>query len=135
MASFLKMLLGRDDSGRLQDGARKWAQADLNDADAAAALEKEISDVSPAALQAEIDGWHLRNDFRNDRACRLLIGVRDGGVVPPIDPEIRHQFDRENELGRMPLTEAVKKVAGSFAEEVNELGSRFRERGNPICTS
>lgn len=129
MASFFRALLGRDPSGRLQDGARKWAQTDLSDADAVAALAEEISDISPRAIAAEIDGWHPRDDIRNDRAYRLLVGVRDGGTVPPVDPKMRDQFAREEELGRVPLFEAMKQVCGEFADEVNALADTSRARG------
>jgi len=116
-------------AGRIGSVARRCSE--VSDTDAAAALAKEISDVPPGALQAEIDGWHRRGDVRNDRARRLLIGVRDGGVVPSIDPGMRDQFVRENEIGRLPLSDAVEQVAGDFAVEVIELGSAFRARGKP----
>lgn len=129
MASLLKALLGRDSSARLQDGARRWAQSDLSDSDAAAALAEEIKGVSRHALAAEIDGWRPHDDIRNDRAYRLLVGVRDKGAVPPIDPEMRDQFAREEELGRMWLSEAVRQVCGEFADDAGALAASSRQRG------
>lgn len=48
-----------------------------------------------AALIAEIAGRHPRLEYLNDRAYRLLVGVRDRGVVPPIEAESRDGFARE----------------------------------------
>jgi hypothetical protein len=124
MASLLKMLFRRDPSGHLQDGARKWARSELSDPDACAALASDARDIPPTSLDAEIRSWHPRDDFLNDRAYRLLVGVRDG-AVPPIDSSKRERFAREEKLGRLPLTEAFELLAASYPE-LDGLATRAR---------
>ncbi len=129
MRAFLTQLLGRDPSSRIQDAARGHARSRLNDAEACAALAAEISGLPAGAVEAEIAGWHHRGDFVNDRAIRLLVGVRDG-VVPAIDPERRKQFAREEELGRLPLPEAFE-VLTATCPELADIANRARARKKP----
>ncbi len=120
----LKMLFRRDPSGQLQNGARKWARSELSDTEACAALASDARDIAPTALDAEIQGWHPRDDFLNDRAYRLLVGVRDG-AVPSMDSSKRERFEREEKLGRLPLSEAFELLAASYPELV-DLATRAR---------
>jgi len=99
-------------SSRLQ-GARRHAQSSLPDTDACAALAAEIADIPRDALTSEITQWWPRGEYLSDRAFRLLVGVRDGGEVPPIEPATRDQFARDEEFGRIPLPEAFRRLAAS----------------------
>lgn len=123
------MLFGRDPSSRIQSAARNQARRRLSDADACAALAAEISGLPAGAIGAEIAGWSPRDDFVDDRAFRLLVGVRDG-VVPEIDAHLREQFAREEELGRLPLPEAFARMTAT-CPELTDLASRARARQKP----
>jgi hypothetical protein len=85
----------RDPSSRIQDAARRHAARFGSDVDVCAELQADLSDMPRAALIAEIAGRHPRLEYLNDRAYRLLVGVRDRGVVPPIEAESRDGFARE----------------------------------------
>jgi hypothetical protein len=112
-AKALESLRQRDPSSRLQLAARNQARSRLSDADACAVLTSEVSDISADEVAAEIERWHPREDFLNDRAFRLLVGIRDGGAVPAIDPALDQQFAYEEELGRLPLREAFARLAAT----------------------
>jgi hypothetical protein len=110
---------------RVQFAPRKHARTRRSDADACAALAGEISDIPADVLAAAIESWRARRDFLNDRAYRLLVGVRDGGTVPAIDAARREQFAREEELGRLPLPEAFAQLAAT-RPELRDLENRAR---------
>lgn len=112
-------------SDQLQVAAKKWARSELGDTDAAAALANETRDFAAKLVDTEIHHWPSRDDFVNDRAYRLLVGVRDG-AVPPTDSSKRERFAREEELGRLPLSEAFQLLAASYPE-LNGLEMRARD--------
>ena len=120
MADWFRAFLGqvrrRDASSRIQDAARRHAREAGSDSDARGKLAAELSEVPRSALVAEIAAWHPRDDYVSDRAYRLLVGVRDGGEVPPIRPEFRARFAREAEIGRLPLDEAFARIAAAVPE-------------------
>jgi hypothetical protein len=115
----------RDPSSRIQDAARRHARRNGNDAEVCAGLTADLSGMPRVALLSEIAGWHPRRDYLNDRAYRLLVGVRDGGVVPPIDQRYRDNFAREAVLGRLPMQAAYAQIAASRPQLV-ELERRVR---------
>jgi hypothetical protein len=129
MRAFLTQWFGRDPSSRIQSAARDHARSRLSDIDACTALAAEISGLPAGAIEAEIARWPPRDDFVNDRAFRLLVGVRDG-VVPAIDGNCREQFAREEELGRLPLPEAFGRLAAT-CPELTDLANRARAKEKP----
>lgn len=129
MRAFLKTLFNRDPSSQIQDAARAQARSRLSDVDACAALAADISGLPTDAVAAEIAGWHRREDFVNDRAFRLLVGVRDS-EVPEIDAAHREQFAREEELGRLPLPEAFERLSAT-CPGLEDVASRARAHKKP----
>jgi hypothetical protein len=112
-------------SDQLQVAAKKWARSEVDDTDAAAALANETRGFAAKLLDAEIHDWPHRDDFVNDRAYRLLVGVRDGSV-PPMNPSRHERFAREEELGCLPLSEAFERLAASYPE-LNAFETRARD--------
>jgi hypothetical protein len=132
LRGFVDRLRGRDPSSRIQDAARRHAMRDASDSDACAGVRADITDVPHAQLLREIAAWHPRGDYVNDRAYRLLVGVRDGGVVPPMEPERQANFSREQELGRLPLPEAYSRLAATTPALTDmERRARGGERPTP----
>lgn len=103
---------------------------DASDSGACAALRADISDIPRAQLLSEIARWHPREDYLNDRAYRLLVGVRDEGVVPPIEPEREDNLAREQGLGRLPLPEAFARLAAT-KPALGEMERRARDGERP----
>jgi hypothetical protein len=95
---------------RVQKAARTQARRDVSDEQAASDLRALLADVKWGVLEGEVQGWWDRDDYVDDRACRLLIGIRDG-EVPAISPELEERFHEQARLGRMPLPEAFNEIA------------------------
>jgi hypothetical protein len=127
---FMDRVARRDSSSRIQHAARRHAMRAGSDGDVCREMQGDLGDFPRVALVAEIAGWHPRQDYVNDRAYRLLVGVRDGGVVPPIEAECRDRFAREEELGRLPLPEAFARIAAT-APSLVEMEQRARTGARP----
>ena len=110
----LGLLFGLPASSRLQRAAQEYACQNVDDAEACKALAAEIADIPRVDVERAIDGWFRREDFIMDRAYRLLVGVRDGGAVPPIPNARRERFERDS-LGLVPVPEAFGRLAKSAA--------------------
>jgi hypothetical protein len=90
--------------------AGMWARSDLSDEQAKGELEKEVPRSSRATGEAlkRLSGYRDRFEF--DRAYRLLDALLHQEQVQPIDDSCAGLFQREAELGRMPLGEAFSRL-------------------------
>jgi hypothetical protein len=102
------------------NAAREIAHEDLSDPDARDKLRGQIVDGEPARRAVELLASG-RDGYIKDRAYRLLTAALDQTDVRPIDPALREQFMREEELGRMPLEEAFAELA-EREPALSELG-------------
>jgi hypothetical protein len=97
--------------GALAQAALRAAHSSQPDEDARRRLRDELgSSLNDASAALQILALH-RDQFDMDRAYRLLsAAVRDVPVLP-ISPDRDQQFSLEDQLGRMPLTDAFAVLA------------------------
>jgi hypothetical protein len=122
LSAVAERYLSRTPSQRIQDAARSHARQDVGDESARSSLQADLDDVPRAALEAEIAAWWPRATYIDDRAYRLLVGVRDGRA-PAMDPARREQLEQDAALGRLPLPEAFARLAAADPE-LRELESQ-----------
>lgn len=87
------------------------AGRDVDDEEAVTQLREDLAAVPAAVIQRLVATWGSCDDFLMDRGYRLLVAVRDGSRVVPMDPVLRPVFDEEAVLGRAPVGEAFALLA------------------------
>jgi hypothetical protein len=81
--------------------AIRAAESPLGDEEAKVELRGAIG-AHPAGVEPTVR--HLRRDsYVNDRAFRLLSAAAEGAPVAPMPSESAELFERERELGQMPM--------------------------------
>jgi hypothetical protein len=83
------------------------ACSDMEDAPAVERLRTIAAGNMDAARNALENLSRARDEYVADRAYRLLVSVVDGVSVPAPPAELRELFDREAELGRLPIKRAI----------------------------
>jgi len=90
--------------------ARRAAESPLGDEEARKELEAAVAE-HPDGIEQVLALWRgQRDDYVKDRAFRLLSAVASGGPVEPMPVESAEQFERERELGQLPLREAFARL-------------------------
>jgi hypothetical protein len=101
----------RDDGGpKASEVSRKAvnvARSDMKDAQAVERLRGIAAEDSGGAARALEGLSRMRAEYSTDRAYRLLLAAVDGVRVPLPPSELRELFDREEELGRLPIERAI----------------------------
>jgi hypothetical protein len=69
---------------------------------------------------------HHSHTYETDRAYRILVAAMQGTSPEPIRPEDAHLFERERNLGWMPLGEAFDHLAAAVPE-LDEVRARAQE--------
>ena len=87
--------------------ASRLARAELSDEEARARLGTQVRGHAGGIPGALKTFGQNRDEFESDRAFRLLSAISKEVPVPSIRPEMISKFAREEEMGRMPLYEAV----------------------------
>ena len=85
----------------------------LTDAEAAVRIGEVVrSDLrgAEATLRYVRRVQDLSRGYATDRACRILVGAIVGTAPEPIRPEDVDLFERERELGWMPLGQAFERL-------------------------
>jgi hypothetical protein len=95
----------------VMEAARSIAGSSLDDSEACEQLRRRLPSGKDASLRAAEELRKLRDNYRDDRAYRLLIAAVDGTAVRPIDSAVRRQFLEEAQLGRMSLNDAFEHLA------------------------
>jgi hypothetical protein len=58
----------------------------------------------------------ISRGYETDRACRILVGAIEGTPPEPARPEDADLFERERELGWMPLSQAFEQLASAVPQ-------------------
>lgn len=125
-----RLVLGH--SQAVQHAARSRARLDCSDVEACRLLADDLARIIPERLGEEIASWFARDDYLNDSAYRLLVGVRAGGGVPPMPEAKRAVFAADEQLGRVGLTEAFRRVA-ALDPRLEEAILAIRPGDKPAC--
>lgn len=107
---------GRRQAQRAYGAAMSQAKRDVDDEAAAAALRAEILGIPTTVIDSELSDWSARGNYLRDRAYRLLVAARDGGMVEPIDASDRIVFEQEAILARLPIVDAFARLADAEPE-------------------
>jgi len=86
------------------------ACSDMEDIQAVARLRGIAAENVGATRRALESLSRARTEYATDRAYRLLLAAVDGVSVSAPPGELRELFDREGELGRLPIERAVAKL-------------------------
>jgi hypothetical protein len=94
--------------------ATRVAESPLGDEEARRELEAAVA-PHPEGVELVLALWRgLRYDYVQDRAFRLLSAVAAAGPVEPMPPESAELFERERELGQLPLGEAFARLKALY---------------------
>jgi hypothetical protein len=91
--------------------ALRAAHSVESDEDARRRLKDEIASNGQGVREALAIFSKMREQYDTDRAYRLLYAVLTDTPVEPVAADHRDLFSREEQLGRMPLTEAFSFLA------------------------
>jgi hypothetical protein len=89
--------------------ATRAAESSLDDEEARKELEAAVAE-HPKGVEGNVLLRDRRDDYVHDRAFRLLSAVGAGRPVEPMPPESVELFERERELGSLPLREAFGRL-------------------------
>jgi hypothetical protein len=89
--------------------ATRAAESSLGDEEARKELEAAVAE-HPRGVEGNVLLRGRRDDYVEDRAFRLLSAVVDGGPVEPVPLQSADLFERERELGQLPLRDAFARL-------------------------
>lgn len=105
--------------GEVRPQLMRVVYSNLTDEEAAAQIGEEVRS-NPRAAKATLDYVRRIHDashgYETDRACRILVGAIEGTPPEAVRPEDAKLFERERELGWLPLAEAFERLAAAVPE-------------------
>lgn len=115
--------------GRVRPELMRVVYSHLTDDEAAVRIGELVRRDGPAA-EATLRYVRRARDFSRsydtDRAYRILVGAMKGTDPEPVQAEDAELFDRERELGWMPLSQAFERLC-SAVPQLEEIRTRAVE--------
>jgi len=112
--------------GRVRPELMRVVYSRLADTDAAArigGLVRSNPEAAAATLRYVRKTMTSSRSYETDRACRILEAAIKGTPPEPIRAEDLHLFERQRELGWMPLSQAFEQLCAAVPE-LAEVGAR-----------
>ncbi len=120
-----------DERHAMAEECRSAARSTLTDQEAVEGLCDTLQQNNVLAESVVNALSHSRYSYVDDRAFRLAKAALSGGAVQAMYPGQRRLFEKERNLGRMPIEEAFEWLV-QIVPELDEVRRAVKSQGRPI---